>query len=789
VLRLLNERWQEFEPKLRKWLAEIDATPNKADRQRLQMRVDSELEQFVKTQVLTLRACDPAMGSGHFLVHIAHQMTNFILWVLAQTPWSNPAINLDADLWRKRIVENCLYGVDINLMAVELAKLSLWLATMQLGQPLSFLDHHLKQGNSLLGVRLIEILAVLAHSDLTKNTSKSRVAEENGQYGFKTLPQAVQTIQNANEWLEKITYQVVTRTEDIKAQEYDYEEAQRLLAPYKKIGDLLIAQKMGLKINDNEIAMIAHAIETSTIPQLSPEYHEMLQKSDAMLASQCTVHWELEFSHVFGVSNEYSGFNVIIGNPPFLGGAKISNEINGGFLKLLKITYPPTGGQADLCAYFFRLGFNIIQESSCLGMVSTNTISQGDTRRTGLSPILTQGGSIYFAERFVKWGGDANVEVNLLALEKKTINQISKESAIYLDGIKVPFISSWLNDLSEIEPFKLAQNNHKSFYGELVRGIGFVISYEEANYLIEKSHKNQDCLRPYLNGHDINNNFEHKASRMVICFEDWPYEKAKQYPDLLSIAEERVKPERLKLPPITSDYRKLRDRWWQFARFGLDMRKAAVSMNRVLIRSRVSEYNMLAFVNRGQVYSDATVVFAYDDYYHFALLQSYAHDVWLRRQASTMRTDIRYTPTDCFQTFPFPQTVETSEVSQAEMAGHAFYEYRQKIMRSRQLGLTKLYNLFNNPACQDADIIEMRNLNAKMDEYVLACYDWLDIDLRHDFYPNDRKKIRFTPAPEAQREIFSRLIVLNQQIAAQEAAQGLIVEPGEEDESENEAEA
>jgi hypothetical protein len=105
-------------------------------------------------------------------------------------------------------------------------------------------------------------------------------------------------------------------------------------------------------------------------------------------------------------------------------------------------------------------------------------------------------------------------------------------------------------------------------------------------------------------------------------------------------------------------------------------------------------------------------------------------------------------------------------------------------MHARELGLTKTYNLFHDPTCADPAIAEMRRLHAEMDQAILACYGWQDIALGHGFYRNDRKKIRFTPAPEAQREIFTRLLALNQEIAAQEAAAGLAPEAEPSDEEE-----
>lgn len=107
----------------------------------------------------------------------------------------------------------------------------------------------------------------------------------------------------------------------------------------------------------------------------------------------------------------------------------------------------------------------------------------------------------------------------------------------------------------------------------------------------------------------------------------------------------------------------------------------------------------------------------------------------------------------------------------AEQIGQSYYEHRQQVMRQTQLGLTKTYNRFHDPCCDDGYIQKMRSLHAEMDRAVLTCYGWENIDLKHNFYPNSRKKIRYMPSREGQREIFTRLLALNQEIAAQESAQ------------------
>jgi len=772
VVRVLDERRAGFEPMLGKWLGEIEASPTEAGGNRLRTFVDSQLEAFVREQVLSLRICDPAMGSGHFLVHIAHRVTSFVLEILSCTQWDNPATNLDANYWRRLVVEKCLYGVDINGMAVELAKLSLWLATMQPGRPLSFLDHHLKRGNSLLGAGMDEITRVLAESDLNKQTRFTKIAEAKGQHSFSEIPEVMREVERAKLLLDKIASQVVDRAEDIARQEEDYEEAQGMLAPYKQIGDLLVARNIGLKISDHELRSVASALETARSELPVDNQKKLISKAEEMIGDQETFHWELEFPALFmrnsaDTSEHVCGFDVVIGNPPFLGGKKVSTQLGREFLDYLKASFPPAGNTTDLCAYFFRQAYEILEDHGYLGMVATNTIAQGDTREGGLDRIMDEGGLIVFADRFVQWPGDATVEVNLIAVRKAMVDEQATADEIRLDGNEVPIISSWLDDLPNVAPRRLAQSSGRAFVGDFLRGAGFVITEAQALELLASDSGNSSCLFPYLIGADVNGHPKHKPSRYAICFHDWTLQEAEAYPGLLAIVKRSVKPQREK-----ARQKNHREKWWLYGSYKKELRKAIAKMTGVMVRSRVSEFHMLATVPNEYLCSDATVVFAFDDYFHFSLLQSHIHEVWLRRQASSLRTDVRYTPTDCYQTFPFPQDPLEACEEKASLQGQRYYEHRQQSMMANQVGLTKTYNLFHDQTCVDPDIEEMRRLHAEMDQAILTCYGWVDIDLEHSFYPNDRKKIRYMPSPQAQREILMRLIALNKEIAEQEAAQG-----------------
>jgi hypothetical protein len=505
-------------------------------------------------------------------------------------------------------------------------------------------------------------------------------------------------------------------------------------------------------------------------------------------------HWSLEFPDAAAAG----GFDVILGNPPFIGGPRISGVLGDVYRQWLRAIYHPFQGNADLCAAFFRRAFALLRPGGRLGMIATNSIGQGDTRESGLKVILAQGGRIAFARRFVRWPGQASVEVNLVVIEapraRRTQEGTGGDGGALLDDHPVAAISSRLDAEEEIEPQRLKPNEGKGFRGTATRGIGFVLEAAEAEALLARDPRNADCLFPYLNGDDLNTHPAQQPGRWVICFHDWDLARAQQYPDLLRIVEARVKPEREKLRPEVSGYARLKDNWWQWAETGREIRLAIAPLRRVLARSRVSELHMLAFVPKGYVYGDATVVFAFDDDYHFALLQSGVHEAWARRQASSLRTDLRYTPTDCFATFPFPLAEYAAPSPQspppaggfggvpphaggtagvlalpafahAAQIGAAYHERRREIMQARRIGLTKTYTLVHDPACRDADIVDLRQMRAALDAAILACYGWDDLDPGHDFHANARGQTRFGMAPDVQRAVVQRLLDLNLAVA------------------------
>lgn len=712
--------------------------------------------------ILSIRVCDLACGSGHFLLAAARRLGKELATV--RTEADEPAPEAVREAIRD-VMTHCIYGVDKNPLAVELCRVALWLESHAAGKPLTFLDHRIRCGDSLVGVFDLSVLERGIPDEAFKpvdgddkkaarEAKKLNASEREAPLFHAPYAEQLRGLADGMRSLDELPEDTI-------------EQVRAKAGAYQRIEHSLEFERLNLACDVWTAAYFQPFPNAAGSPVTTEVLRIALIRgslSDARLngfvlhTSQARTffHWPLAFPEVFGSG----GFDVIVGNPPFMGGLKISENFGDKYRDWVEKTFSGFRGKADICAAFFRRAFEALQFRAAFGLIATNTIAQGDTRISGLAYIIAQGGAVIFARRYMKWPGRANVEVSLVACARESTLGDSS-----LDNKQVSFISSRLDDEVESEPFTLNGSLGRAFQGDVLRGGGFVLEDTEATGILRQHPRSRDCLFRYLNGEDFNGHPEQQPSRWVICFHDWPLDRAEQYSELIDIVRNRVKPERDRIR-IERD----REKWWIFWRYRGELRTAIRTLSRVLLRSRVSEIHAVGFAPQGWVYSDATVVFAFDDYYHFALLQSNVHEAWVRRNASTMRTDIRYTPTDCFETFPFPQVATGEAQSEADRVGEAYYEHRSQVMLARQLGLTKTYNLFHNSSCQEADIVRLRELHAAMDRAVLTCYGWSDLALGHDFHTNERGQTRFTISPAARREVLRQLLELNLAVAAQEGS-------------------
>ncbi|MGL4499081.1 MAG: Eco57I restriction-modification methylase domain-containing protein, partial [Planktothrix sp.] len=408
------------------------------------------------------------------------------------------------------------------------------------------------------------------------------------------------------------------------------------------------------------------------------------------------------------------GFDALVGNPPFMGGKKITGTLGTPYRDYL-VEWLAMGakGNADLCAYFFLRGQQLIQENGGFGLVATNTIAQGDTREVGLDQLVAKGGIIPRAVPSRPWPGTASLEVAYVWFyQGKWQGEFVLEDKV-VSGI-TPYLT--VPGQSAGNPYRLAENQGKSFIGSYVLGMGFVMTPEEAQALIKKDPRNQDVLFPYLNGQDLNSNADQSPSRWVINFQNWPLDAehddpkkpkgppyAVDYPDCLAIVEEKVKPER-----EANKYSKsARKKWWLYERNRQELYEAIAGCARVLVAVQTSKFLSISFQTTGIVFSHMTVVFNLDDYLSFSILNASWHTDWVVEYCSSLETRLRYIPTDGFETFPFPPVCSNSfrshgdatpkgiTTNELEEIGEKYYNHRQQIMTTRQEGLTKTYNRFH----------------------------------------------------------------------------------------------
>jgi hypothetical protein len=463
------------------------------------------------------------------------------------------------------------------------------------------------------------------------------------------------------------------------------------------------------------------------------------------------------------------GFDAIVGNPPFMGGKKITGNLGTEYRDyLLAVLASGVRGNADLCAYFFLRTIRLLRHDGHIGLLATNSIAQGDTREVGLEQLINSGFATYRAVQSQRWPGQANLEIAHVWMRYGTWNGVFTLNEASVDGITTFLTES---DTVSGNPDTLQTNVDGAFIGVVLYGEGFVISTEDAHRLLHEDERNPNVIKPYLNGEDVNSSPTQEAQRFAIDFGEMALEEAKLYSWCFRTIEETVKPFRQ-----TVGEKKMRDSWWLHQRTRPAMRKAISGLQRILVCARVSPTCAVTFVSPNQILNDKLVVFPYSDYDAFALLQTDLHWIWVRHFTTTFGgSTLNYNPTDCFGTFPFPTDSSIAGgrvLPNLSRVGQETFDTRQAVMRERLEGLTKTYNRFHNFDEAAADIQKLRQLHVEMDNAVAAAYGWTDLDLGHGFHET-KQGIRFTISEPARREVLARLLKLNHERYAEEVKQGL----------------
>lgn len=719
------------------------------------------------SDLLRLKVADIACGSGAFLVAAAEYLADRVMEAWTAEDEANKH-RRDLHLRAVReVIANCLYGADINDMAVEMCKLSLWLVSLDRDLPFSFVDDKIFLGNSLLGVSSLDQLRKL-HIDPTQVPATAM---------FDIYDVDIDAIiQKAVDLRRELTSEVVedNPARDSAAKRRQLAEFHRTTAQLRKIADGIVAA--GLPIGGKPSKALGEAYENLRIAVRAahPESGKPdLTMLDGIVDRGLTPtvptdyrrwqpnHWVIEAPDVVV---ERGGFDSIIGNPPFLGGKKISPAIGSNVREwLVNVIADGATGNADQVAYFFLRAQALLSASGTIGLIATNSIAQGETREVGLDRMVDSGLTITRAIQSRSW------PVTTASLEYSaawgTIGPITKDVPCYSDGTITSRITSLLEPGGRVDgkPAGLAENTGFAFQGCNVNGTGFEMPPSIASEMISARESNARVLFPLLGGEDVNQIADLTAPMWIVDFYNLELTEAQKHTEPLTWVEERVRPHRVEL----TNKPKLQARWWRYERDAIAMRSAIADASEVLVIALVSKSVMPIRVPTGHVFNHSLGVFAASSHADQAVLSSSPHQLWAITYGSTLETRVRYTPSGVFETFPRP--VETKWLSRL---GQTLDVERREIMLRRDLGLTKLYNLIDNPQISDAsdpDTARLRAIHVELDQAVMDAYGWSDIPLEHGFHTY-RQMQRWTVSPAARVEMLDRLLEENHRRAAAEAA-------------------
>jgi methylase of polypeptide subunit release factors len=795
--------------------------------------------------LLSLKICDVACGSGHILLSAARRVALEIARVQTEEEQPNPLAIRKA---MKDVIKNCIYGVDKNPLAIELCKIALWLEAYNPGEPLNFLDHHIKCGDAIVGLAHRdelengipdEAFKTLAgdDKDIAKSYRDKNIKERKERAAKATPLQAEfeksteSSVQEAMAEYKTFNQLPETTPEEIerKAKAYEKFIDSKGFTFLKAMADTQVAQFFIPKTDANKDVLMTDGDFRQILSGYKGWQDRKVAKAVAVAFEQRIFHWFIEFPEVF---NE-GGFDCILGNPPYLGGTKISTSYGIHFSSYLLFGFSNTSGLSDLVTYFIKRNTALLKPNRFFNIITTDSVSQGATRLSSLEELL-EIGSIVFAIKSMKWPGAAAVNVALIGFYKgKWVNDL------YLNGRKVDFINSLLGEADENNNTNvLFINQNKSYTGSKVYGEGFVLTKEKAIEMLLLYPNYESVIKPYLTGDDIVNEIDAAPSRFVVNFYNWPlsrytnyewqelsneekkiiherinqektimhapfgYEEhcADDFPVALDIIERTVKPEREK---VKGDANALKY-WWVYQRIRKEMYDAISSNINIIVLAQTAKYILPIITENNKVHSVKVIVFTDESFSQFALLANSIYNEWCWKYGTTMGSStLQYSTSQCFDSYPFPR----NHYQIVEEIGETYHIHRRLLMTDIQLGLTKTYNLFHSNAITAQavnekdkqiaslqkhlektpntisfdeaiqDIFKLRELHVQMDNVVLDAYGWTDIALNHDFYEVDylpeNDRVRFTIHPDARKEVLKRLLDLNHKLHAEEVSAGL----------------
>lgn len=720
-------------------------------------------------RILNLKICDPAMGSGAFLVEACRYLADQVVLAWARESRHDLlAGKEDATLLARRLVaQRCLYGVDKNAYAVNLAKLSLWLVTLARDLPFTFIDHALRHGDSLVGLSFDQITAFHWRPEKQLELCQAELQA--------TLDEAIAARQRILELASDPSPGAQ------KEKELLLRDAEDALERVRLIGDLVVGaffsaekEKDREKERARRLALVLAWLRSGGD---TPE--ELVELQRELRATTPVFHWMAEFPEVFWINRpdplngdqlgHRAWIDAIVGNPPFLAQSSLSSTLGAEYRDWLFAIHPGARGKCDLVAHFFRRADVLLGAHGTIGLIATKTIAEGDTLESGLRTLVEGGAVVFDATRHLIWQGGADVGVAVVHLAKGSICTLLDSCT--LDGATVARIGANLRE----EPrhrvaARLSTNKGLSFLGcKLYDGGGFLIEESEYQALVKCDKKHVEVLLPYLCPESVYQRAIPGHDAYVIDFSQQTLLEAEKWPQLLRIVETRVKPSRDSVTRAS-----VREHWWQFGERQPAMRVAIRNLQRCLVVASDPKHFAFLWVPTNGVINHKLYVLAVTSHSFFSVLQSRPHIIWadLHGRSTGASATRSYSNSRCFETFPFPHADPRTEIPALEDLGQRLYDTRAAYMVATQQGLTQTYNRLKDPDCQEPEVLALRELHLELDRAVLTAYGWTDLVPLVPPYTTpqtDAEKRAFAAFEDA---VIDRLFALNAERAEAERLAG-----------------
>ena len=734
-------------------------------------------------ELLALKVVDMAMGSGAFLVAACRYLAARILeaWGAENAVISTPAEDAAGQLEQERlpidplerevlahrlVAERCLYGVDKNPMAVEMAKLSLWLVTLAKDRPFSFLDHALREGDSLLGVTSLDQVRAM-HFD----PARGRALHENLLTYTRQVGPAVDRALSLREELEAF---VVRDVKEAQRKAELHEAATEALADVRLLADVVVGTALAHGGGDElDSALVSVEGHVQRMLESRPSDHTRLLARQALsdaserwlqagrvplgLDRHC-FHWALEFPEVI----RRGGFDAVVGNPPFLGNKYWKGYLGRDIQSYFEMLLEGSVGKPDLVVVFLARAVQVLKAPATFGMLATQSITEVDSRRILERNVLAST-RVVRAVSSSPWPGSQTV-----VIAKVWGRRGHWTGGIVLDDQEVEEIGADLRLLRRGGEPKSLVGSLAAFEGvHNGRGQAFILESSDPLVALGES---GEIIKPYISGTDLAAADPREPARCVIDLTGRAEDRLGDLPATIAeFVETVVRPTRS--AAALSSYRGLAERWWTFWNTRETLLWEAREIGDTCIGvGAVAKYIVAFELPSSWVFTNKVFVFPARRADIQAIVLSGLFDLWLETFGGTMGGETRVMKgASVVATFPPPPELPLTGANLGPAWQTAIYRCLDEGFAATP---TDVLNRVHDEAVDRLSIIALREISRRIDIAVIEAYGWDDLKVTHGFCEG-RHGIRFSIQPQTRSELLTRLLALNVDVRSSEEAVGL----------------